>query len=71
MSSTAVSPKVTVPVLAGALTTLLTWFAGMAGIEVPAEVSAAVTVLIMGGIGWVTRDPARVGVSPALHPDEG
>ena len=54
------SPKVTVPVLAGAVTTLLVYVLHTAvGVDVPPEVSAAITLVIMGAAGWLKRDPLR------------
>ncbi len=41
-----VNPKVAAGGAAGAVTILLVWVAGIAGLDVPAEVASAVTVLI-------------------------
>lgn len=39
--------KVTAAAVAGAIVTLLTWFLSLADVELPGEVAAAVTTLIM------------------------
>lgn len=60
MSTTPTSPKVTVPVLAGAVTALLVYVLNTAvGVDVPPEVSSAITLVIMGAAGWLKRDPLR------------
>lgn len=38
---------------AGAATIVLVWLAGLKGIEVPAEVASALTVLFSTAAGWV------------------
>lgn len=57
---TPISPKVTVSVLAGAITTILVYLIRLvADVEVPAEVATAITVVIMGGAAYAKRDPLR------------
>lgn len=48
-----VNPKVAVSGAAGAATVVLVWVAGMFGVDVPAEVAAAATVLISTVAGWL------------------
>tara|TARA_R110002095_G_scaffold55543_1_gene47839 strand:+ start:2023 stop:2202 length:180 start_codon:yes stop_codon:yes gene_type:complete len=43
--------------LAGALTTLIIGVAGMAGVEVPAEVAAAATTLVFGLVAYFVPEP--------------
>lgn len=59
MATTPLSPKLTSATLSGALALVLVWAAGMANIEVPAEVASAVTVLLMAGAAYLKRDPLR------------
>lgn len=48
-----VAPKVESAAWAGAVTVLLVWVAGLVGVEVPAEVASAVTVLVAAGAGYL------------------
>jgi hypothetical protein len=46
-------PKVVAGGAAGAITVVLVWAAGFAGVEVPPEVASAVTVLISFAAGYL------------------
>ena len=48
-------PKVVAGGAAGAVTVVLVWAAGLAGLEVPPEVASAVTVLISFGAGYLKK----------------
>ncbi len=50
------TPKLQAVGAAGAATTVLVWASGLAGLQVPPEVAAAVAVLISTGAGYVKRD---------------
>jgi hypothetical protein len=50
------SPKIQAAGAAGAVTVVLVWGAGLAGLDVPPEVASAVTVLISSAAGWLKRD---------------
>ena len=55
-----VSPKVTVPLAAGAIVTVLAWLiVETTGTELPPEVAAAVTTIVMAAVGYLKRDPRR------------
>jgi hypothetical protein len=47
-----IHPKVAAAGFAGAATTLLVWGLSLVGVELPAEVASALTVLISGGAGY-------------------
>ena len=49
-------PKVVAGGVAGALTIVLVWVAGMLGVDVPPEVASAVTVLVSFAAGYVKSD---------------
>jgi len=49
------NPNASITALAGAVTILLVWVAGVAGLNVPAEVASAFTTLVAGLILWVGR----------------
>ena len=54
------SPKVTVAVIAGAITTILVYLVRLfSGTEIPAEVATAITTVIMGIAAYAKRDPLR------------
>lgn len=59
MASNAPTRKVVAGTAAGSVTVLLAWAAGLAGIEVPPEVSSAVTVLISLAFGWAISDQTK------------
>lgn len=46
-------PKVAAAGAAGAVTIMLVWAAGLAGLDVPPEVASAFTVLISFAAGWL------------------
>jgi biotin transporter BioY len=48
-----VNPKVAATGVAGSVTILLVWVAGMVGIPVPAEVASAFTVLVGFAAGYL------------------
>lgn len=50
-----VNPKVQASGLAGAVTILVVYVAGLAGLEVPAEAASAFTVLVSAIAGYVKR----------------
>lgn len=52
------NPKVAAGGAAGAVTIVLVWIAGLLGLEVPAEVASAVTVLIGTAAAWLKSDPS-------------
>lgn len=54
--SYAPGPKATYGTLAGALTIILVWVAGLADIEVPVEVASAVTTIIAGLVVYFAPD---------------
>ena len=54
------SPKVTVGLAAGAIVTVLAWvLSETASVDLPPEVSAAVTTIIIAVAAYVKRDPKR------------
>ena len=66
------NPNASVTALAGAITILVVWIVGVAGLSVPAEVGSALTTVVAGVILWVgpvTRgnqpNPLTPGVAPA------
>ena len=57
---TPMSPKVTVAIVAGAITTILVYLIQvLAHVEIPAEVSAAITTVLMAAAAYLKRDPRR------------
>lgn len=60
--SNAPTAKVAATTVAGAVTLVLVWIAGMLGLEVPPEVSSAVTLLIAAAAGYLT--PSRTTTVP-------
>lgn len=57
-TTSAPTTKVTVGALAGALTVVLVYICGLFGLVIPAEVAAAVTVLISFGASYIVRERA-------------
>jgi hypothetical protein len=63
--------KVTAATLAGAIVTILIWVLRVAGIDIPAEVAAAITTILAAAAGYVaphTHRPdlaAPAGETPA------
>jgi hypothetical protein len=47
------NPKVAAGGIAGALTVILVWLLGMGGVDVPAEVASAITVVISFGTAYL------------------
>lgn len=60
MGKTGVSPKVTAATAAGALATIIVYVVSLFGVEVPAEVAAALATLIAVVAAYVKGDPLRV-----------
>lgn len=56
---TPVSPKVVAGGAGGAAALVLVWLAGLFGLDVPAEVAVAFTVLLSAGASWFQRDKLR------------
>jgi hypothetical protein len=48
-----VHPKVAAGGIAGSVTILLVWIAGLFGLDVPAEVASAFTVIVGAGAGYL------------------
>jgi hypothetical protein len=44
--------------LAGAVSVILVWVATLAGVEMPAEVAAAITAVLAFGAGYLVPDPS-------------
>jgi len=49
------NPNASVAAVAGAVTIVLIWIAGIAGLAVPAEVASAFTTVVAAIILWVGR----------------
>ena len=49
------NPKIASAGIAGALTVVLVWLVGVLGVEVPAEVASAVTVIIAFAAGYIRQ----------------
>jgi hypothetical protein len=47
------NPNASVTALAGAVTILVVWIVGVAGLSVPAEVGSALTTVVAGLILWL------------------
>lgn len=47
---------------AGAVTVLLVWLAGLAGLDIPAEVAAAITTLISTGAAYLKKEAEGGGI---------
>lgn len=50
------TPKVAAVGVGGALAIVLVWVAGLAGIDMPAEVAAAISVLVTFAAGYFKKD---------------
>lgn len=50
--------KVGAGAIAGALSIIIVWFLGMAGVTVPPEVASAFTVLLTFAVSWFVPDQA-------------
>jgi hypothetical protein len=55
-----VSPKVTAATTAAAATTIISYLLTLAGIEIPAEVQGAITIILVALAGYLVPDPARI-----------
>jgi len=67
------NPNASVTAVAGAVTVLLVWIVGVAGLSMPAEVGSALTTVIAGLILWVgprqtknQMDPTATATTAAL-----
>lgn len=49
-------PKVMAGGLGGAVTVVLVWTLGLAGVDVPAAVASAITVVVTFVVGYLTHD---------------
>lgn len=49
-------PKVQNAGIAGAVTVLVVWVAGLVGLDVPPEVASAFTTLVAFGAGYLTHE---------------
>lgn len=49
-------PKIVAVGVAGSLTILLVWVAGLFGLDVPPEVASAFTVLVSSLAGWLKSE---------------
>lgn len=58
--NTSVSPKVSMPVLAAAIVTLVVWLASLAGVTIPEVAQGALITVIVAVVGYVVADPRRV-----------
>ena len=64
MQNTAANnPNASVTALAGSVTILIVWFAGMVGLAVTAEVASAFTTVVAAVILWVGRQERRAQVT--------
>lgn len=55
------TPKVAAAGVGGSLAVVLVWVAGLAGVEMPAEVAAAVALLLSFGAGYLKRERGESG----------
>lgn len=53
------NPKVAATAIAGAVTVILVWIAGLFGLDVPPEVASAVTALIAFAAGYIKTDTTK------------
>jgi len=68
MANTATpTPKVAVAGVAGAVVLIIVWVVGMFGVDVPAEVAAAATVIVSFLGGYLKRDATSPGNATAAR----
>lgn len=60
-----ISTKVGFGAAAGAVTVVLVWVASLFGLIIPAEVSAAITVLITAVVGFLVPERASLNLEDA------
>ena len=60
------TPKVAAAGVSGAVAIILVWIAGLFGLEVPAEVAAAVAAILAFAGGYLTRDASSPGRHEAV-----
>jgi hypothetical protein len=61
-----ISSKVGIGAAAGALTAVLVWAVSLFGLVIPAEVAAAITVLITAVVGFFVPETATVNTDDAV-----
>lgn len=67
MASTATpTPKIAAVGITGAVALIIVWVAGLFGLEVPAEVAAAFTVVLAFVAGYIKTDVSSPGKHEAL-----
>lgn len=52
-----VHPKVVASSLAGAVTVIIVWALSEVGVDIPPEVSSAITVVLSAAAGWIKSSP--------------
>jgi threonine/homoserine/homoserine lactone efflux protein len=62
------NPNASVTAVAGAVTIMLIWVVGIAGLAVPAEVASAFTTVVAAVILWVGRRERRVANAAVPEP---
>lgn len=60
-----ISSKVGFSAAAGAATAVLVWIAGLLGLDIPSEISAAITTLIIATVGYLVPETRGVPVANA------
>jgi len=55
------TPKVAAAGVGGSLAVVIVWVAGIAGVEVPAEVAAAIALLLSFAAGYLKRERGTGG----------
>ncbi|ASM62386.1 holin [Arthrobacter phage Laila] len=61
------TPKVAAVGVSGALTVLIVWVAGLCGIDMPAEVAAAISVVVTFGAGYIKSEVTERDGSGGEH----
>jgi threonine/homoserine/homoserine lactone efflux protein len=62
------NPNASVTAVAGAVTIMLIWVVGIAGLAVPAEVASAFTTVAAAAILWVGRRERRAANTAVSEP---
>jgi hypothetical protein len=60
------NPNASVTAVAGAVTVVLVWMVGVAGLMVPAEVGSALTTVVAGVILWIGPREKSNQMDPAV-----
>jgi hypothetical protein len=55
--------KVTAATLAGAIVTILVWVLSLAGIDIPGEVAAAITTVLVAASAYLTPHSHRADIA--------